>query len=265
MSFECSECGSEVIKSICPVCEYAIFSIPINVTQRCNDSDYLELIQHLVKKTNLKEQVIENLIAFEQLSIISDIIVEFNHSFNQVVISVPSDIHDTTYQQHPFFIFSNFNLYNTKFSVKHINIEHVEIIPVFNNNFSQKKQYLELQLKPFKKPKINISLQYKLEDTIPYDTSLLNQEESEELYSNIEEQIEQYDIVSWSENDQENNSFFEKTVAIDWSQELNIILQNIQSEIDIFQDDVDSIIEELKQINKSIFERALLEKELKFF
>jgi len=77
------------------------------------------------------------------------------------LISVPSYILDTTYQQHPFFIFSNFSLYNTQFSVKHIDLEHVEIIPVFNNNFSPKKQYLELRLQPFKKPKININLQFK--------------------------------------------------------------------------------------------------------
>ncbi len=265
MSFECPQCESKVVDNICSVCEYSTFIIPIETEQRKNNSDYLSLIHCLATKINVKKEVIENLISFEYLSIISDIVIDKNYSLNEISISVPEMITNIKYKQHPFFIFSNFSIYNTQFSVKHIDLEHVEIIPVFNNNFSQKKQYLELKLQPFKKPKINISLQYKLEDTIPYDTSLLNQEESEELYSNIEEQIEQYDIVSWSENDQENNSFFEKTVAVDWNQELNIILQNIQSEIDIFQEEVDSTIEELKEINKDIFERALLEKEIERF
>lgn len=265
MSFECPECESHVVNNICSVCEYQTFIIPIDVIQRKNDPDYLALVEYLVKKTNINEEVIHNLIAFDHLFIISDIKIRTDHSINQMSISVPEHINNTKYKEHPFLIFANFSLYNTNFSVKHFDLEQGEIIPIFNNNLSRKKQFIELRTQPFKKPKIGISLQYILKDTIPYSTSLLNQEEEEELKSDIEEQISEYDIVSWSEHDEENNSFFEKTVEVDWTQEQNIILQNIQSAIDKFQDEVDSIIEELKERNKSIFERALLEQQMKTF
>ncbi len=265
MSFECPECESHVVNNICSVCVYQTFLIPLEVTQRKNDPDYLALVEYLVKKTNINEEVIHNLIAFDHLFIISDIKIRTDHSINQMSISVPEQINNTKYKQHPFLIFANFSLYNTNFSVKHFELEQGEIIPIFNNNFSPKKQFLELRNQPFKKTKIGISLQYILKDTIPYSTSLLNQEEEEELKSDIEEQISEYDIVSWSEHDEENNSFFEKTVDIDWSQEPTIIWQNIQSSIDTFQDEVDSIVEQLKERNKSIFERALLEQEIEKF
>lgn len=269
MSFECPQCESKVFDNICSVCEYSTFIIPNNIEQRKNNSDYLSLIHCLAKKINVKEEVIENLISFKDfsiyLSIITDIVVDKDYSINQFSISIPEIITNTKYKQHPFFIFSNFSLYNTQFSVKHIELDKDEIVAVFNNNFSQNKQYISLILQAFKKPKLCISLQYKLEDTIPHDTSLLNKKERRNLKNNIEEQIEQYNIVSWSEHDEKNNSFFEKEVTIDWTQEINIILQNIQSEIDIFQEEVDSTIEELKEINKSFFERALLEKEIERF
>lgn len=270
MHKECPQCKSEIISdSICLQCHSSIFIIPNNVDKLKNNNEYLSLVQDIVKKTNLKEQLVENLIKFNYINIIPKTIVNSRYLADYTLISIPEHIYDTQYQKHPFFIFSNFSSYNTKFSVKNIEIDDKDEgcfnLIVFSNNHSIKKQYLDLFLKPFRKPKINISLQYVESDTIPYDIKLLNSKELKKLKENLLEQSESHNIVAWSDSDIKNNCFFTKEIEVDFSHDPITIYKNIESEIDIFQNYVDSVIDNFKEQNKIIFERSLLELDIKNF
>lgn len=268
MYTECPNCNNEYVKNnFCTQCRSSIFNIPSNIEDRKNNSEYSRLVNNIKKKTNLESPLVENLINLNYLSIIPhiEIVPEFE-SFHSIAFSIPEYIYDNQYQKNIFFIFSKLNLYHTNYSIENVLLNSIDTRIMLKNNNLKNKSYIESPA-AYLKNKITIYLQYIENDTIPYDIGLLNSEELENLQFNLEEQVlsDNFSITCWTEDDEINNSFFQKNIDINLDDDLNSIYEKIKFDIDSFQNEVDLIMEQLIENNKKFFERSLLEKQMETF
>lgn len=264
---ECPNCNYEHVKNnFCCRCKSSIFNIPTNIDERAKNSEYLSLVKNIKKMTNLKKQLIENLINLNYLDIIPyvKIVPEFA-DLNSTAFVIPDHIHDHHYEKTAPFVFANLNLYHTNYSLENVILSSSESRLMLKNNNSKNKEYIESPPPFLKWNKINIYLQYLENESIPYDISLLNSDEFEDLMENLSDQINDFSIIYWTDHDEINNSFFEKTITINLDEDLNIIYDKIKKEIELFQKFVDTTMENFKENNKKFFERALLESEISSF
>ncbi len=269
MTTHCLNCYEHTIENdICLKCKSSFFSFPINFSERQQSIEYKNFISKITKKLDIEEGILHNLINFDFFDMIPN--VKFNKSYyeEQINISIPQNTCCDTFKQSIPFIFSHLDKFNNIYYPQEFILNPNDPIFLYKV-FLFKNNYNDLIECVFNKDKnkyhINVYIPYDKSKTIIADQDILSENELKKLKNNL---LEQYDsspikIISF------DKSFYFSFVIDLNNYNLSLPIYEICNEIydliDNFHCEVNAVIEQYKEKNSKIFERALLEKNIEKF
>lgn len=215
-----------------------------------NYEDFLEEL-HLI--TNLEPKILDNLYKLSALHIIllnyeneyeSETIQFLDYFSKKFIISPFLKIVDN-FKENTNYILASYLVFNNNFKIDEKNEE-----PFFNNIFLQVKSN-----------HIECCFLYNLHESVPYEISLLSEEETLLLSNNI---MSQHVSCKYS-------GLYKSTytinfpIYINYSDSINTIFLNIDKQIQQSQIEYNNIVRNFREDNKKFFERSLLEQQIEKF
>lgn len=231
----------------------------IRLTKKNQDLIYPQLIKNISRRTDIKEKIIYNLLKMDLINLIMNI--ELKTKKNVTLIEVPEKIIlKDNYKTLCYYVIANFNIYYPEYTLKN---EYIDSI-LYNK---EKKSIINLNHTYFGNL-FNISFDYQLNDVLPYDINLLNNEEIKELkkeLSQYEKKLPRYKNQLMYVYTKENKKQISYNLSLIFSDNMDNNINLINKEIKDLNDYYNNLIENFKEKAKKYFKRALLEIEMNNF
>lgn len=231
----------------------------IRLTKKNQDLIYPQLIKNISRRTNIKEDIIYNLLKMDLINLIMNIELKTNK--NVTLIEIPEKIIlKDNYKTLCYYVIANFNIYYPEYTLKN---EYIDAI-LYNKG---KKSIISLRHTYFGNL-FNISFYYELNDVLAYDINLLNNEEIKELekeLSQYEKKLPMYKNQLMYVYKKENKKQISYNLSLIFSDNMNNNINLINQEIKDLNDYYNNLIENFKAKSKKYFKRALLEIEINNF
>ncbi len=264
MITNCLNCDENTIeKNICLKCKSSFFSFPLDFNQRQQSIEYNNFISTISKQLDISEPVLHNLTNFKLLNIIPDIKLE--EFYDKITVSIPEQVFSDSYKKSIPFIFSHLDQFSKDYSAQEIFVNNYDKLFLFKHK--NKNEFIECAFNTYEtKYDIIVYIPYHESKTVIADPNILSEDEREELEYNLSEQSDSdCSIIDLTCID--GSLYFTFTIAINNNFSFSIyeICNDIYDLIYKFNYQVDSLIEQYKEKNSKIFERALLEKEINDF
>ncbi len=264
MTKNCLNCDENTIENnICLKCKSSSFTFPLDFNQRQQSIEYKNFISTISKQLDISEQVLHNLTNFKLLNIIPDIQIE--EFYDKIDISIPEQVFSESYKKSIPFIFSHLDQFCKDYSAQEIYVNNYDKIFLFKNK--HKNEFIECAFNTHEtKYDIIVYVPYDESKTVIADPNLLSEDEREALEYNLCEQSDS-DCSIFNLTSIDGDLYFTFTIVINNNFSFSIyeICNDIYDLIYKFNYQVDTLIEQYKEKNSKIFERALLEQQINSF
>lgn len=272
MCFKCQVCESEQQENV------FFFKESVKSPHRLDCIVYQNFLNLVSSKTNLTTTMVDILYFNNKLDDIVNIKDIWDVSIDKLETKISDNIvFNENYEKSLGFIFANMIQLNKNYDI-HLNLQiynNIYDLDLLNN---QKKYNIRLSIsKPtYKKEDFEILLfsEFNHVECIPYDISLLNEKEKDDLLKKInndENDIflkrinKQLPIFNCIYDQRNEKILFKNTFVFNPNEEIDSIYINLEQKIEKFYKKVENLHEFLKNENKSFFERVLIEKEIEYF
>lgn len=238
---------------------------------RNQEAMLIQLRNLISNKTKIDKKIIYNLLKMERIQNISNITIK-NKKLDRIIEIPDKIILKENYQLHTDYIFANFIIFNNNYEIKEnfyinkldkkINLHSSQFNFIICNGRSynagnyRSGLYLNFILNKQDLSYSNINLLNKTEKK-ELDRKLISNLVSINKMKNINNNIQ----VLYDKDNYKFQIYLESNLNVDLDK-INLI---INQEIKSITDCVENCVEEIKEKNKSIFERALLEQEITNF
>ena len=258
MITNCLNCDENTIENnICLKCKSSFFSFPLDFNQRQQSLEYKKFISKISKQLDISEQTLHNLTNFKLLNIIPDIKLE--EFYDTITVSISEQVFSESFKKSTPFIFAHLDQFSKDYSAQEIYVNNYDKLFLFKHK--NKNEFIECAFNTYEtKYDIIVYVPYDESKTVIADPNLLSEDEREQLEDNLCEQSDSdCSIIDLTCID--GSLYFTFTIAINnnFSSSIYEICNDIYDLIYKFNYQVDSLIEQYKEQNSKIFERALLE------
>lgn len=264
MTTDCLTCHENTIENnTCLKCKSSSFTFPIEAKERQQSSEYKKFISKISKQLDISEQTLHNLTNFKFLTIIPNTQVE--EFYNQVTISIPEQIFSETYKKSIPFIFSHLDQFSQNYSAQEVYMNNYDKIFLFKNK--NNNELIECAFNTYDiKYDIILYIPYYESKTIIADPNILSEDELAVLEDNLATQSDSDTSIIKLTNINGSLYFtFIAEINNNFSYDIHDSCMNIYDLINTFNYQVDVVIEQYKETNSKIFERALLEQQIQAF
>lgn len=258
----CNYCNGEIINNRCNHCNYTLWitKFMYDPNDIKTSDTYLEFLNTIHNKSNIDKSTLEILMEINAITTVMSARVEFIDEV--LVFKIANDFRIFNYKKKLEYIFSTYMVNKNEY--KRTSNKEITVFKNKKRNF-----YIEIVSGEgsYFDSDILLYFDYKVKDTIPYNSNLLTKEELESLNESLDEQLKEYLIYSCI--DKVETDYFYISLSNYLSKNRDKEISEIHSEIDrIINESIiyfENKINETKEKNKSFFERALLENEIKDF
>lgn len=231
----------------------------IRLTRKNQDLIYPQLIKNISIRTNIKKEIIYNLLKMDLINLVMNIELKTKKNITRIEIPEKIILKDN-YKTLCYYVIANFNVYYPEYTLKN---EYIDAI-LYNK---EKKSMIYLRNTYFGNL-FNISFDYQLNDVLPYNINLLNNQEVKELKKELfqyEKKLPMYKNQLMYVYRKENKKQISYNLSLIFSNDMNNNINLINQEIKDLNDYYNNLIENFKAKAKKYFKRALLEIEMSNF